>query len=105
MAVITLGSELKAAVNAPTSPSSGFITQTIAQGKTPLSIKTANKSPQNKNHFLAFLPIVDRTSAFIIALSIEEIVSNKINPQTVSAIANRSIFFIIFYKRVGSLQA
>jgi len=92
MAAITAGSELKAAVNAPIGPSEGFVAQTIAHGSKPRSKKTAIKRPQSKNHLRAFCAMVDKTSALIIALSMEDIVSNKISPETTSTIDKISIY-------------
>ena len=87
----TAGSDDKAAVKAPTGPKAGLTTQTISQGSKPLNKNTAIKSPEIKNHLLALADIVDKTSALMMALSTEEIVSNKINPATTKTIDRISI--------------
>lgn len=91
IAFVTSGSPLKVAVNEPIGPREGETTQTISQGKTPLTTKTAKSNPQVKNHLLAFCPMVDKTWALIMALSTEETVSNSINPNTTKIIDKKSI--------------
>jgi hypothetical protein len=56
-------------------------------------INTANKIPQIRNHRLAFSPIVERTSALIIALSILLIISNRQRPATVRIIKSMSMHY------------
>ena len=92
IASATAGSELKAAVNDPIGPKPGLTAQTMAQGSAPRSKKTAIKSPQSKNHLLARWLMVERTSALITALSIEEIVSKSTSPETIIRIDKKSIF-------------
>src|SRR3989338_6063085 len=87
---MTNGSELNVAVRASIGESEGFAIHTISQGKSPLTMKTANNKPHNKNHFLAFCDIVERTSAFITALSIEEMVSKSSSPRIVRETRKRS---------------
>ena len=92
IASATAGSELKAAVNDPIGPKPGLTAQTIAQGSAPRSKNTAIKSPHKRNHFLALLLMVERTSALITALSIEETVSKSTRPRTTKMIDKISIF-------------
>src|SRR3989344_7580108 len=89
----TFGSELKAAVTTPTGPRDGLVIQTMVKGNMPLSKKTAIKSPQSRNHRLARSDMVDKTWALMTALSIDETVSNNINPATIQTIENKSIIF------------
>lgn len=92
IASATAGSELKAAVKEPIGPKPGLTPQTMAQGSAPRSRKTAINSPQSKNHLLARRDMVERTSALITALSIEETVSKRIKPETIIRIDKISIF-------------
>ncbi|MCL4417483.1 MAG: hypothetical protein M1365_12465 [Actinobacteria bacterium] len=55
------------------------------------------------NHLRAFWPIVDRTSAFITALSILETISKRDNPRTVRIIADKDIVKIIAFLVDGSI--
>lgn len=80
------GSLLKVAVRASIGPKDGFTAQTISHGSNPRIKKTAKSKPQNKNHFLAFACIVERTSAFITALSMLEIASKRQRPRTITII-------------------
>ena len=91
IAATTAGSLLRVLMKAPTGPRCGFVAQTMAQGRTPLITNTAKISPHKRNHLWYFLFIVERTSAFIMALSMLLIVSNKHNPKIVTMIANREI--------------
>lgn len=84
------------AVRAPIGPKEGETAHTISHGKNPRIIKTASNSPQVKNHLFAFSPIVDRTSALIMALSIEEILSKSTKPETIKTIVNKSIIISIY---------
>src|SRR3989338_2499364 len=86
----TFGSELKEAVKEPKNPSDGLLIHKIVQGNSPLTKKTAIKMPHSRNHLLAFLDIVPRTSALIIALSTLIITSNKARPVTMRIIENQS---------------
>lgn len=90
IASVTFGSPLKVAVKEPTGPKLGETTQTISQGKIPLTTNTAKSNPQVKNHLLAFSPMVDRTWALIMALSTEEIVSKRARPEIIKMIEKMS---------------
>ena len=79
----TIGSELNEAVNASTGPSPGLAAHIITNGRMPLIRNTAIIIPQNRNHFLARLDIVRRTSALMTALSREVIISKSMRPNAV----------------------
>ena len=84
------------AVKEPIIPREGLNAQTIAQGKTPLTKNTAIKSPQTKNHLRIRAPIVESTSALIIALSIDETTSKRQSPKMVIMIEKTiTIFYSI----------
>src|SRR3989338_3002739 len=91
IASATAGSLLKVANNASIGPSVGLTAQTIAHGKRPRTTNTAKRIPQIKNHRRAFSPIVERTSALMIALSILLIASNKQSPATMRIIEKISM--------------
>ncbi len=91
IAATTLGSEENVAVKVPINPSSGTVKKTIKNGSKPLIRKTAIKIPHIKNQRLAFFPMVDKTSALITALSIEETVSKRARPKTINVIETKSI--------------
>jgi hypothetical protein len=90
MASWTAGSLLKVAVKAPTGPRDGIVAQTIRSGRTPLTRKTAISIPQSKNHWRIFLPMVERTSALMMALSMEETVSKRTKPATIKIMEKMS---------------
>lgn len=81
--VCTTGSELHAAVNTCRADKLVLKIQIILKGKTPLIKNTAINIPQVRNHLRALAPIVDNISAFIIALSTEEIASKTESPMIV----------------------
>src|SRR3989338_10409793 len=87
----TFGSELNDAVKEPKKPNEGLEAHRITHGSNPLTRKTAIKIPQSRNHLLAFLDIVERTSALMMALSTLMIISNKTSPKIIRIIENRSI--------------
>lgn len=91
IARVTPKSEEKVAVKAPTGPKEGDTAQTMAQGKSPLTTKTATSIPQIKNHLRACWPMVDKTWALIMALSTDETVSKSTRPATIKIIDKRSI--------------
>src|SRR5512137_290512 len=76
----TRGSLENVAVNAPMGPSDEVDIQTISQGNNPRTAKTAINNPQVKNQRFARSPIVESTSALIMALSMLVIISNKTRP-------------------------
>jgi hypothetical protein len=80
IAAITSGSLENVAVNAPIGPREVVDIQTISQGSNPRIAKTAINNPHVKNQRLALAPMVESTSALIMALSILVIVSNKTRP-------------------------
>src|SRR5450759_1138424 len=92
------GLSLNVDVNAPTGPRVGFVAHTMSHGSIPLTTKTANSNPYERNHFLARSDIVERTSALITALSMLLIVSNSIRPTTISIIEKISIIprFLVY---------
>lgn len=94
----TCGSLLKAACNNPPGPRDGTTTHKMRKGSTPRTITTAKSIPHNKNHRRAFAPIPESTSAFIIALSMLLIISNKLSPTTVSTIPR--IFILLLYLKL-----
>ena len=79
-------SPLKVAVSDPKNPKEGFTTQTISHGRSPRTKNTAIRIPHTKKNLLAFCPIVESTSALIMALSILEIISKRQSPKTVRRI-------------------
>ena len=76
----TRGSLENVAVNAPMGPRDEVDIQTISQGNNPRIAKTAINNPQVKNQRFALSPIVESTSALIMALSMLVIISNKTRP-------------------------
>jgi hypothetical protein len=91
IAVITTGSLENVAVKAPIGPREEVDNQTISQGSNPLIAKTAINNPQVKNQRLALSPIVESTSALIMALSTLVIVSNKTRPAMIRMMERRSM--------------
>ena len=74
----------------------GLKAQIIVKGKTPRTTKTAINIPQVKNHFRARELIVDKTSALIIALSTDEIVSKSARPRMMSKMVNSIYTYYTF---------
>lgn len=106
-ASITLGSLLKVAINDPIGPRDGVAAQTITQGRRPRITNTAKKSPQTRNHRLAFFPIVESTSALMMALSTLLMTSKRQSPATVKNIAKKSIrvlYQTIFEKKQSEMH-
>jgi hypothetical protein len=91
IAAITTGSLENVAVNAPIGPREEVDNQTISQGSNPRIAKTAMSNPQVKNQRFALSPIVESTSALIIALSMLVIVSNKTRPAMIRRMERISI--------------
>ena len=87
------GSELNEDVKASIGPKLGLFAHNISQGSKPLTRKTAIKMPHIKNHLLALLDIVPRTSALMIALSTLIIISKRANPKTINNRENKSILY------------
>lgn len=90
MLSVNPGFVFKEAVSAPIGPNAGLSKYTNSQGNKPLSRKTEISMPQYKNHFLALRETFTNTSALIMALSIEDTISNKTKPLTVKTIASKS---------------
>src|SRR5512146_1554998 len=86
----TEGSLLNVLISAPHGPKEGVVTHTISQGRTPLMMKTAKSKPQNRNHLRARAPMVERTSALMMALSMLLMVSKRQRPATMSRAESRS---------------
>src|SRR3989338_2387087 len=84
-----LGSELNDAAKEPKKPRLGLFAHNITQGNKPLTKNTAIMIPHNKNHFLPFLDIVERTSALITALSMLITISKRLSPKRVRIIENQ----------------
>ena len=76
-------------------PDPGFKIQTIRKGRSPRTTPTDRKSPHVVNHLREDCFMVERTSAFIIALSIELIISKSPRPRIVIKLAKR--FILGFY--------
>jgi hypothetical protein len=91
IAAITTGSLENVAVNAPIGPREDVDNQTISQGSNPRIANTAINNPQVKNQRFALSPIVESTSAFIMALSILVIVSNKTRPAMIRSMERKSM--------------
>ena len=67
----------------------------IKNGNKPLTKNTAIKIPHVRNQRLARAPIVESTSALIIALSMDEIASKRDRPIIVSIAENNILIFYI----------
>jgi len=91
IADVTAGSLENVASRAPAGPSDGVVAQTISHGRSPRTTKTAKIRPQKRNNFRAFCPIVARTSALMMALSMLETISKTERPATVRIINSQSI--------------
>src|SRR3989344_9287921 len=63
--------------------------QIIAKGRSPRTKNTAINIPQVRNHLRAREPMVESTSAFIIALSTDETASKSERPMIVIRAENR----------------
>src|SRR3990170_3464179 len=74
------GLEERVATITSTNPSWGLLLHRIRIGSSPLTTKTAMRIPQSRNHLLALADIVERTSEFMIALSILLMTSNRLKP-------------------------
>lgn len=85
----TVGSLENVAKREPIGPSPGLTAHIIAQGRSPLITKTAKIIPQKRNHLRALACIVESTSAFIMALSILETISNKQSPKVIIKIEKK----------------
>jgi len=70
----------------------------MMRGRRPLTTITANKNPHKRNHLLARLDIVVKTSALITALSMEVIISKSERPKTVSKIVINNIYKLDFIR-------
>jgi hypothetical protein len=90
MLAATAGSLEKVAVKDPIKPRLGLVAQTISQGSSPRTIKTANSIPHNRNQRLPLGDMVFRTSALMTALSILETISNKERPRIMSMMLKMS---------------
>src|SRR6266404_5637144 len=91
----TLGSALNVAVNAPTGPMAGLVSQTITKGRRPRIRKTAISKPYTKNHLLALALIVESTCALITALSRLLTASKSVKPIMIRIIEKISTIIII----------
>jgi hypothetical protein len=91
IAAITIGSLENVAVNASIGPREGVDIHTISQGSNPRIAKTAINNPQVKNQRLALSPMVESTSALIMALSMLVIVSNKTRPAMIRRMERKSM--------------
>ena len=80
IAATTAGSLEKVASSAPRGPSDGVVSQTISHGRSPRTAKTTMIRPRRRNHLRAFSPIVARTSALMMALSMPETISKTERP-------------------------
>jgi len=67
--------------------------QIIAKGRRPRTKNTAINMPQVKNHRLAFAPIVESTSALMMALSTDETASKSDKPMIVNKAENSIVIF------------
>ena len=85
MAAITAVSPDRVACITPQNPSEGLSIYTMMKGRTPRTTKTANNMPQKRNHRRAFLDMVERTSAFMTALSMLLTISKIMSPATVNS--------------------
>jgi len=99
MASATFGSLEKVAVSAPIKLRDGVVIHTITHGSSPRTTKTANIIPQNKNHRRALALIPESTSAFIMALSMLDIVSKRDKPIIGISNENKSMTprLVMFY--------
>src|SRR3989338_598068 len=85
------GSELNDAVNAWIGPRLGLLIHMISQGRSPLTRNIAIRTPQIRNHLLAFADIVPRTWALMIALSTLMMSSKTLKPKMMSIMESQSI--------------
>ena len=82
MALRAAGSPVRLAVKASQGPRPGVMTQTMSQGRTPRTTKTAIRIPQVRNHLRARVCMPCRTSALMMALSMLVIDSKRASPRT-----------------------
>src|SRR3972149_9930327 len=83
-ALMISGFEVQAAASTSMKPNVGLLLQRMAIGRSPLTMKTAMRIPQNRNHFLDLSDIVERTSELMIALSMLLMTSNRLKPETMN---------------------
>ncbi len=83
MALRAAGSPVRLAVKASQGPRPGVMTQTMSQGSTPRTPKTAIRIPQVRNHLRARACMPCRTSALMMALSMLVIDSKRASPRTI----------------------
>ena len=88
---LTYSIEERVALSTSRGVSPGRTAQIIIKGKTPLTTNTANRIPQKRKKRRALADIVDRTSALIIALSIEVMISKRDRPKMVKTMSRISI--------------
>src|SRR3990172_5017895 len=79
------GLEERVATITSTNPSWGLLLHRIKIGSSPLTAKTAMRIPQSRNHLFALADIVERTSEFMIALSMLLMTSNRVKPAIIRA--------------------
>jgi hypothetical protein len=103
IAASTIGSLENVAVKAPIGLNEGVDNHTMSQGSSPRIAKTANKRPQIKNQRRARSPMVESTSALIMALSMLVMVSNKTRPAMIRIMEIKSIITVpisIVHKKI-----
>lgn len=73
----------------------GKKSQTIRNGRSPLTTNTPNNRPQKRNHFRAAGFMVERTSALMMALSTLDMISKRERPSMANTAGKSSIGAII----------